>query len=254
MNMKISKRDISILLIVLGLIGAFCVYQFYFRGMMEKKKTYTDETAQLQKRLNSFYGIKDDEIIPEMKKNADELREMAKAFPAMYCYEDIIMYLRSWELLPYEEMYSFPVYTIKESEYPTTISGILEWDEGNGTSISGTYMFGSAEVRANYQVNGYKAFKDLINRIYLDEAPKTISQISAKMKRDTGLIEGAIAVDFYNVLTDSSVYEPVVITGVPTSLPDGIFGPTYTPTPTPTPTVSPNQERLQNQRMDQDEE
>ena len=252
--MKVSKRDISILLIVLGLIGAFCVYQFYFRGATEKKKTYEDETAQLQKRLDSFYGIKDDVIIPEMKKNADELREMAKAFPAMYCYEDIIMYLRSWELLPYEEMYSFPVYTIKESEYPTTISGILEWDEGNRTSISGTYMFGSAEVRANYQVNGYKAFKDLINRIYLDEAPKTISQISAKMKRDTGLIEGAIAVDFYNVLTDSSVYEPVVITGVPTSLPDGIFGPTYTPTPTPTPTVSPNQERLQNQRMDQDEE
>ena len=38
--MKVSKRDISILLIALGLIGAFAVFQFYFRGALEKKNNF----------------------------------------------------------------------------------------------------------------------------------------------------------------------------------------------------------------------
>lgn len=37
MTMKVSKRDISILCVVIGLLAAFCVYQFYFRKAMDKK-------------------------------------------------------------------------------------------------------------------------------------------------------------------------------------------------------------------------
>lgn len=255
MNMKVSKRDLSILLIVFGLIVAFCVYQFYFRGAMDQKKTYEEENNSLAQRIEKFNGVKEDEIIAEMADNAEKLKKKAAIYPATYLYEDLIMYLYNWQELPYEEMYNFPQYTITETTMTDMVGGVIDWDQTQRTPISSNYLFGKAEINAAYKTSSFKAFKDMINKIYLDKSPKTIKSITAYMEKDTGYIVGNIMVDFYNANSQdgTNVYVPVQIKDVDTGVVN-LFGPTYTPTPTVTPTPDPRQDNKANQNNNQDEE
>ena len=78
----------------------------------------------------------------------------------------------------------------------------------------------------------------MINKIYLDPQPKTISSLTAQFDKSNGFIEGTISVDFLNVQNGKNGYDPVTIKDVKTGVPN-MFGPTNTPTPSPTPTVDP---------------
>lgn len=247
MNMKVSKRDIGILLFVIGAIAAFCVYQFYFRGAMNSKKTYEDESKQLQQRLNKYLNVDENAVIAEMAKNAEDLSKKAEIYPAAYRYEDIIMYLDKWQSLPYEEMYYFKTYTIEETQVSNVVGGIIDWDQTNRIPIETSYMFSSANLKTTFGTNSYKGFKDMVNKIYLDPAPKTIRTLNAVFDASTGFIAGDITIDFFNVHNGNNVYVPVEIGDVKTGV-ENIFGPTYTPTPTPTPTLTPDAENENNGR------
>jgi len=255
MNMKVSKRDISILLIVLGLIGAFCVYQFYFRGAMNDKKTFEEENKALSQRIEKFNGVKEDEIIAEMAENSEKLRTKASIYPVQYLYEDLIMYLYNWQELPYEEMYNFPDYTIMETVMTDFIGGVIDWDQTQREPISASYMIGKAQISASYKTSSYKAFKDMINKIYLDETPKTIANVTAYMEKDTGYVTGSILINFFNANAQdgTNVYNPVKIDGVKTGI-ENMFGPTYTPTPTITPTPDPRRQTKEEPQVQEDED
>lgn len=252
MTMKVSKRDISILLIALGLIGAFCVYQFYFRGALDKKKTYEDETKTLQERLDKLNGVDENKLVAQMAAQSESLREKAKGYPVKYLYEDLIMYLNDWQELPYDEVYTeiynFPEYKITETEMKEPITGTLDWDPSRRAPIDATYYVGKATIEANYETNGYKAFKDMVNKIYLDPNPKTIREVSASFDAANGYVAGHIEVDFFNADyiaqegEEKNSYSPVKIDGVKKGV-ENIFGPTNTPTPTPSPTPDPRQQQ-----------
>lgn len=243
--MKVSKRDISILLIALGLIGAFAVFQFYFRGALKDKEKYEKESKELQSRLDKYLGVDENAVIAEMAKNKQYLEDEAKKYPAAYLYEDIIMYMNDWQELPYEEIYNFPEYTIEETKVSDTYGGVLDWDAQKHEPIEVNYTFSKATLEAKYGTNSYKAFKDMINKIYLDKEPKTISSLTALFDQSNGFIEGLIDIDFLNVQNGKNGYNPVTIKDIKTGVPN-MFGPTNTPTPTPSPTVDPRAMAHQN--------
>lgn len=242
--MKVSKRDISILLIALGLIGAFAVFQFYFRGALQKKNDFEKENKNLEVRLRDLQGVDPDQKIGDMATRKQEVDKAIEEYKSYYLYEDLIMYMYDKQELPYNEvyseMYNFPIYNITETQYEETVAGVGGWEGGDGgheTEVS--YAFGKATIDATYNTNNYKAFKDLINKIYTDKEPKAIEKVTGLMEKDTGYVNGSIVIDFYNVLGSEVKHTDVVIptpkeTGVP-----NIFGPTNTPTPSPTPTPNP---------------
>ncbi|MBO4325207.1 MAG: hypothetical protein J5845_07430 [Lachnospiraceae bacterium] len=251
MTMKVSKRDITILLIALGGILAFCVFQFYFRKAMDEKKNYDAESATLQERLEkNVYNVDEDKLRSEMAKMEEALKEGikddkgniivrgAKDYPSEYSYENLILYLNEWQLLPYEEMYNFPKYALTETLYDKNISGTINWNQENHTEITTSYWFGLSAIDTLYGTNSYKAFKDMINKIYLDPSPKTIQSITAKMDATNGFVSGKVMIYFWNVQNGSNEPAPVTKPTVETKIPN-IFGPTNTPTPTPTPTPRP---------------
>ena len=243
--MKVSKRDISILLIALGLIGAFAVFQFYFRGALEKKNNFETENKSLEQRLRDLQGVDPDQKIGDMASRKKEVEEAIKEYKSYYLYEDLIMYMYNMQELPYNEvyteMYNFPVYAITETQYEDTVSGVGGWEGGDGghaTEVS--YAFGKATIDATYNTNNYKAFKDMINKVYTDKEPKAIQKITGLMERETGYVNGSIVIDFYNVLGSQINHTDVVIPAPRETGASNIFGPTYTPTPSPTPSPNPN--------------
>lgn len=249
--MKVSKRDISILLIALGLIGAFAVFQFYFRNALKEKKKYEDESATLQARLDTYYNVDENKVKGEMKGHIEEIEKDAAAYPAYYLYEDLIMFMNDWQILPYEEIYNFSEYEITESEETSNVIGVIDWNSEKLEPINANYIFSKAQLSAKYGTNSYKGFKDMINKIYLNGYPKTVKAVSAKMDAADGLVSGEIVIDFYNVQNGQNKHENVTIkdakTGkdVKTGVPN-IFGPTNTPTPSPTPTPDPRKVQKEN--------
>ena len=167
MTMKVSKRDITLLLIVCGAIIAFCTFQFYYRGAMDKKKKFEEENAGYEKRLDALRSIQDQKLLQTMAQNTQTLESKAEKFRVKYQLEDLVMYLNDWEKLPYEEMYTFKVYKPVETEVLNTESGIIDWDNTNKTQKSITYEFGNASIQTTFETNSYKALKDIINKIYL---------------------------------------------------------------------------------------
>lgn len=244
MTMKVSKRDLTLLLIVCGAIIAFCTFQFYYRGAMDKKKKYEEENAGYEKRLDALRSIEDQKLLQTMAQNTQTLESKAEKFRVKYQLEDLIMYLNEWEKLPYEEIYAFKTYAIGETEVLNTESGIIDWDNTNQVQKSISYEFGTAAIQTSFETNSYKALKDIINKIYLDATPKSISNISATMDGATGKIQGNMKIAFYNVGAYGENNMPMKvdpaleINNVPTGI-SNIFGPTFTPTPSPTPTPRP---------------
>ncbi len=244
MTMKISKRDLTLLLIIFGALIAFCTYQFYYRGAVDEKKKYEEENEGFEKRLNALRSIDDQKLIQTMAQNVQNLEKKAEVYPSEYKLEDLIMYLNEWEQLPYEEMYYFKKYELEETLTPIEEAGVIDWDSTNKVQKSVRYAFGSATLSAEYEANSYKALKDIINKIYLDSAPKSIANVTAVMNGATGEIQGKMELTFYNVAAygadgmPTKAYAPVKIDEMPTGV-ENVFGPTYTPTPSPTPSVAP---------------
>ena len=244
MTMKISKRDLTLLLIIFGALIAFCTYQFYYRGAVDEKKKYEEENEGFEKRLNALRSIDDQKLIQTMAQNVGNLEKKAEVYPSEYKLEDLIMYLNDWEQLPYDEMYYFKKYELEETTTPITESGVIDWDSSNNVQKSVTYSFGSATLNAEYEANSYKALKDIINKIYLDTAPKSVSKVTAVMNGATGEVQGKMTLTFYNVAVfgadgmPTKAYAPVKIQDIPTGV-ENVFGPTFTPTPSPTPSLAP---------------
>ncbi|MCQ2421988.1 MAG: hypothetical protein MJ064_03210 [Lachnospiraceae bacterium] len=240
MTMKVSKRDISILCVVIGLLAAFCVYQFYFRKAMDKKNDLDSDTKKLEERLAKLEGVDANVLESTMASNLQDINKKTAVYPAQYRIEDLIMYLDDWQNQD-NAIYIFTDYTVTEmAEYDAAASGVIDWDQTTRQPVNGAFAIGSAQIEAAFGTDLYQGFKDLINTIYLDSAPKTVTNVTALMDRETGIIAGSIKMNFFTMLNSSSpsFYTPVKIENVPTSV-DNIFGPTFTPTPTPTPTVMP---------------
>lgn len=245
MKMSISKRDISILLFLFGLLGAFCVFQFYFRGAMDKKKSIEEENKKLDERIAKYDNIDANSCLREMELNKNTIKEKAAVYKPAYKIEDLILYMNEWEKIEGAEMFNFPEYEITEwtpftvsddDNTTVTVSGVIDWDQTKKEAVEESYTFGKANLKAEFATSNYSAFKELINSIYLDSQPKTIKNVTAVMDASNGIINGEIDMNFYCVqYKDGEKYVAPVITNVPTSVAN-IFGPTNTPTPTPSPT------------------
>ena len=91
--MKVSKRDISIVMVLLGVIALFCVYQFYYRDSQKKveelQKSIDKSTAENKELLK----IDETKLESEMTAAEKDLKAMVMGYPMAYRFDDMIMYL-----------------------------------------------------------------------------------------------------------------------------------------------------------------
>ncbi len=232
MKMKISKRDISIILVILGLFAAFLSYQFLFRPTMSERDDVIAEREQLEREYNSLKPVIDNQQTYSTNTANWEasLNSLVQKFPAYYLYEDGIMYLRSLEanedLLVY-----FDTYTVTETLLTDTYSGRV-----NGQTK--TYAFGNSTIAASFTVGTYDAMKSLISAVYSDSNPKNIESISMNFNQQTGELTGSMNLNLYSLTDGTNAYTPPTIPEMETGL-ECIFGEIIPPEeeeePTPTP-------------------
>lgn len=215
--MKISKRDLSIVMIIVGIAAAFAVYQFYFSNTMDERAEIIKKTETLQKEYDSLMAVADQQMTMEgeTRLNEEKLATLVSEFPASYKYEDGIMYL--YDLEHNESLdVTFSSYTILE----TTITDAYS---GNVSGVPKVYAFGNSTITASYLCQTYAGMKTFVNGIYNDEYPKSIESIAMTFDSTTGNISGSIIVNMYSLTDGSNAYVAPIIPTVDMKV-DCIFG------------------------------
>lgn len=228
MSMKISKRDISIIMVALGLLVAFLVFQFIFRPTMEERDEVIEDRKALEKQYDDLKAVVDNQqtYVTNTTTWETKLNRLVASFPAYYLYEDGIMYLRGLEQSDVFKVY-FSSYTVNETTITDTYTGKV-----NGNDK--IYVFGNSTISASFALEGYDDMKGMISNIYTDSNPKNIESISVLFDNKTGMITGSLNLNMYSLTDGTNKYTAPEIPAMSVGI-DCIFGEIIPPEPTPQP-------------------
>lgn len=224
MSMKISRRDISIIMIAIGLLVAFVVYQFIFRPTMEERDEVMEDRKALEKEYNDLKAVVDNQqtYVTNTTTWETKLNKLVASFPAYYLYEDGIMYLRGLEQSDAFHVY-FNSYTVNETAITDTYTGRVNGNEK-------AYVFGNSTISASFTLESYDDMKSMISNIYTDSNPKSMESISVLFDNTTGIITGSLNLNMYSLTDGTNTYKAPEIPAMSVGI-DCIFGEIIPPEP-----------------------
>lgn len=230
--MKVSKRDISIVMVLIGAIALFCVYQFNYRKQTEKAETLQREIKTLKAENDELLKIDEQQLNNDITKWQGELTAMVKKYPAYYRFDDMIMYLYDME---HVEDYGVHFYQYTMIPSTTTNSYVGKFNEKSVAFASNVATFSM-----NFTNDSYEGCKKMLTAIYADRMAKNFNSILLTFSNFTGEINGTISANAYGVSDFGTLgqgkdtnYPPVEVMIPPvTQGVECVFGPTVTPVPT----------------------
>lgn len=223
--MKISRRDLGLIMIIVGLMVAFLSYQFVYKPSMKELETVKEERKALEAQYEELKPVLDNQqqYATTIESISAKLSELVKRFPAYYLYEDGILYLREFEKRDDMTVF-FDTFTIAESTLLDSYSGRVNKEEkmfalANAT-INATFTLGTLEDNES----GYKDMKTMVSAIYADSKPKNIEAITLNFNRTNGLVNGVMQMNMYSFTDGTNAYEDPEIPNLSVGLKNGIFG------------------------------
>lgn len=218
--MKIAKRDIAIIMIVVGLLAAFCSYKFYFSSVLDDVETEKKEQSELQTEIDKVAAVAGTETTmnKEIKQWSDEIEAMLEKYDVLYTYEDGILWLKQIEDETTLEGTQIETYTVGETGISSTVTG-----QGN---FNGKFYYqGTTSYSFSYEVQDYATLKLFIDYIVSgDDGVKTLDSMSFTVDPETGVITGNINMTVYVLSDGSKAYTAPEIDGVTTGGVENIFG------------------------------
>lgn len=223
--MKVSKRDILLLIGFLGILAAFCSYFFVFQPTMEKADALEQENLQLQSKINdlSIKMVQKDSYIADTESMKQEMDAVYERFPVDVREEDAILLAVNQELISPMVISNVSIsslepvvlpdisqedvkhtYEIAEVEEYEAQEGIADaaTDSLNVTEAGGTGAEGNSSlllernVTINYLVS-YEGLKRGIKNISAQDSRMSIDNLTVSYDETTGLLTGMTSVDMY---------------------------------------------------------
>ncbi|MDE6320382.1 MAG: hypothetical protein K2M22_11905, partial [Lachnospiraceae bacterium] len=99
--MKVSKRDVLLLVAAIGILAAVLSYFFVFQPTMEKTKALAEENAQIETRIADLQGKADnrDTYESQTAQMRLEMEEIYRLFPVDVREENAVYLAINQELL-----------------------------------------------------------------------------------------------------------------------------------------------------------
>ena len=231
--MKISKKDLSLILYLLGAVFAIGAI-FYGNSIASKTETLKTENDSLSKEVAYLQDLYDhqQEYQQESERMNLEMEEIKEQFPAEVRPETQIMYTNGLEakldvLLDEIGMPGTELVTVA-GDFSVPTSGVTADPAatGDGTTTDGTVTETAAVSAAattislyrtpadlTYQAS-YKGLKDLIRTVNEDTDRKSIEQMSVAFDNETGNLRGSLKISMYSLSGTDKEYQAPVVTGV----------------------------------------
>ena len=206
-----KRKDVQLLLIVLGILLAVLSWQFVYNPNIEEADKITAENETLRSVVSDLEVLdaKKDQYIADTETMNQECIEIKNRFSAGFMMEDEIMYLYNMENVPQNQVVVPNIGFGAQNEVP--YSGTLTVDEYQ-LQDDGIKMF-TAQDNITFTTT-YTGLKNVIHYIYDIPGRKSISSVSLTAGSE-GYLNGTMSVDFYALSGTEKLYLPLDIKGVP---------------------------------------
>lgn len=223
--MKVSKRDILLLLGFLGIAAAFCSYFLVFQPTMEKTEALVQENQQLQERIADLQNKTDnkDSYESQTAEMNQRMEEIYQLFPVDVREENAIVLALNQELLSpmkvdsvtIDALLEVPIAEVQSEEMPDATYeideveaieddiGIQEGPTPEGGDTQGAagvnpFHLMSRKTTINYEVS-YEGLKRSVKNICMQTDRMVIDNLSVVYDEQTGLLKGTTSVNMYCV-------------------------------------------------------
>lgn len=213
--MKLSKRDIGLLLGLLGLVIAVASYALVFNPMKLKNQELETELAALKDKEAKLTELVDnfDYYKKQIEVCKEKSAEIETRFPSEVKPENEIMYA-----VELEDELEVEFSTLN---YGTPLEIITEGQKADRFAYC-------TSLSANYRAT-YRGLKDVI--LYTaDQADRmVVDTVTASYDGTTGNLVGSITINMYTVAGTERVYEKPYVPAMNVGI-DNIFGTIEIPT------------------------
>lgn len=218
--MKASKRDILLLLLLIGILAVTGSYFLVFQPYMEKADALEQENQQLQARINDLSSKMDnkDNYIAETESMKREMDLIFRQFPIDVREEDSILLAIGQELISPMMVSSISIgaceqvllnsdnedvshtYEIDEIEEYEAQEGISDEVSASAAEVSDSSSIPSVLMARNVTMNylvSYEGLKRSIKNICVQDNRMTIDNMTVAYDETTGLLTGMTSVNMY---------------------------------------------------------
>lgn len=224
--MKVSKRDILILIGFLGILIGACSFLFVFQPTMEKADALQQENMELQSRIADLQSKKDnkDTYESETARMEQEMKEIYQLFPVDVREENAILLAINQELVAPLKVDSITIDALlevpflesepeEETQISYEIDAVEELEDYEGTQQSeealtvggddgsgglNPYGLKNRRMTMTYEIS-YEALKRSVKNICMQTDRMVIDDLSVVFDESTGLLHGTMAVNMYCV-------------------------------------------------------
>lgn len=216
--MKVSKRDLYLLLALAGVIIAFCSWQFGFKKMTAKTETLRTDTATIQAEIDKYSAIKNNIDIYQkgIEEHTAKIVSVLRNYPVDVLTEDVIMLGRELE------KNNVSTYVAGVSVGPKGIVYTATSKPANSSETPVTYQLLNSDVSMSYTTS-YKGLQEFFDYINNHENRMSVQNFSVSYDTTTGLLSGSSVVNMYSVTGMDKEYNEQNLSGVQLGT-DNIFG------------------------------
>ena len=177
--MKITKRDLTVILYLAGIALAFVSYQFYFKTKMEDADSRDQQSDALQITVDDLKSKKAQQ--PELERRIAsyeaEIKEIAQEFQPEISHEDTIMYVK--ELLNTQD--------VLITELKMTDPSVVYVVAGTGEASRYSMMAQNNSMEITYATH-YNGLKNLLNAIYNSKELQNIESFTIKVDNPNDIL------------------------------------------------------------------
>lgn len=216
--MKVSKKEIYLLLALVGIGIAICAWQFGFKKINAKTDVLTVETDALKVEISKYTAVKDSIELYNtgIEEATNHIAEVLYDFPVMVMEEDMIMFGRSLEKSIDDTTVSTVSFGAPSNVYVVTSHPV----EASTVPIS--YSLYNNAITVSYQTS-YEGFKELVEYVRSNKNRMTMENFSLAYDAGSGMLTASSSFNLYSVTGTDKEYTQQNLSGVGLGL-DNIFG------------------------------
>lgn len=218
--MKISKRDIYLLIGFAGVLAAVCSFFFVFQPLMEKTEVMMNENINLQAQVVQLteWSNNKDFYISETERMEKEIKDIYQVFPVDVKEEDCILAAINQELVAPMDVVSMTIEPKVEVDFSSYIANTQNNTEiivSENTTTDETSADASAtdataqttptigtlqnrQATMNYEVS-YDGLKRSVKNYVAQTNRMAIESMTVAYDDTTGLLIGSTTINMYCV-------------------------------------------------------
>lgn len=223
--MKISKKEANLLIGFLGILIAFCAYQFGYVKLNALTEEKAAENAKMRKEIAVLQELEANktQYVTDTEDMKTDIALTLTEFPSGILPEDDIkhayqqdnknpdeyVYINSMSFGDNEVMYTTNQNTVSADNI--TVNGV----QLTGVELEGnmypTYILYRMQTSYGLDV-GYNGLKNVIKSVYDAAGKKSVDSVSVAFDENTGRLTGSVIMNsFYVTGTDVPYEQPVLV-------------------------------------------